>query len=169
MTNANFGSHRNILYLKMIVGFSFLAILATTYLTYLHFAPDAAEFCHFNDKFNCDLVNKSIWSVINLGFVKIPVSLMGLATYIILLVGSLGLVKGWAFTKIHSALTPTLVCRLLSYLTFIGVVFSLYLTYIEAFVLQTFCIFCLIQQLILLIIFVLFLVMRRNDLGDAKA
>ncbi len=156
-------------FLKIVTALSFIAIFVTLYLTYLHYAPEASEYCNFNDKFNCDIVNKSPWATLDLGFIAIPVSLMGLGTYILLFLASLGLLKQWDFTKLHKALTHHMVVRLLTYLTFIGVIFSLYLTYIEAFVLHTFCIFCLAQQLIILIIFVLFLAMRRSELVSVKA
>lgn len=142
--------------LTIIAALSFIAMGVTAYLTYLHFEPTASDFCNFSDQWNCDIVNKSEWSVINLGFVEIPVAIMGFGTYLFLFLGSLGVVKKWRFQKIHSWFRPGHVINVMRYFTYIGVVFTLYLTYIETFKLQTYCIFCVIQQILILIIAVLF-------------
>lgn len=142
--------------LKIIAVLAFIAMGVTAYLTYMHYKPEASDFCNFGDQWNCDIVNKSEWSVIDLGFIEIPVAILGFSTYLILFIGSVGVVKKWRFQKIHSWLRPGKVVNLMRYLTYIGLIFSLYLTYVEAFKLQTFCLFCVIQQVIIFIIAVLF-------------
>lgn len=142
--------------LTAVVVFSILAIGVTAYLTYLHFEPTASEFCNLSEKFNCDIVNKSIWSRIDLGFVEVPVSILGLLYYVTVLIVTIGLLKKWKFEKILKWLEPKNVIRILLLMTFLGVIFSLYLTYIEAFKLETYCIFCLSQQVIILILLGLF-------------
>lgn len=141
----------------MISVLSFIAMLVTVYLTYMHFKPDASSVCDFNDKFNCDIVNKSPWSVIDLGFIEIPVAILGFGTYLILFLGATGLVYKW---ETWQALNSKKLIDLMIFLSAVGVVFSLYLTYIEAFVLYTFCIFCLIQQVIIAMILGLLVVVR---------
>ena len=152
----------------MLIAVVVLAILAmgvTSYLTYLHYVPSAAEFCNFNDQFNCDVVNKSQWSYIALGPVEIPVAIMGFLYYLGVAIGTIGVLKGWKFTKIWKWFEPMNVIRLMRWLTYVGVVFALYLTYIEAFVLYTFCVFCVIQQVLIVFILSLFLGIRTGKGG----
>lgn len=114
-----------------------IAIPATAFLVYLHYQPEASTVCNLGAALNCDIVNKSIYAEI----FGIPVAILGLITYLILLFFS---IRG--FFRNQKKLIPYLTLFTLG-----GVVFSLYLTYIEAFVLKTYCVFCVTQQIIILI------------------
>jgi vitamin-K-epoxide reductase (warfarin-sensitive) len=92
-----------------------------------HYAKSATSYCEFGEKFNCDIVNRSEYSSV----LGIPVSLVGVAGYGLLLTLS-------TLWRSRSE-TPG---RLLMAAT-AGLVFALYLTYIEAYVLTTWCILCL--------------------------
>ena len=92
-----------------------------------HYAKSATSYCEFGEKFNCDIVNRSEYSSV----AGIPVSLIGVAGYGLLLTLS----TLWR----SRPETPT---RLLMAAA-AGLVFALYLTYIEAYVLTTWCILCL--------------------------
>lgn len=92
-----------------------------------HYAKSATSYCEFGEKFNCDIVNRSEYS----SLAGIPVSLIGVAGYGLLLTLS----TLWR----SRPETPT---RLLMAAA-AGLVFALYLTYIEAYVLTTWCILCL--------------------------
>ena len=92
-----------------------------------HYAKSATAYCEFGEKFNCDIVNRSEYSSV----AGIPVSLIGVAGYGLLLTLS-------TLRRSHPE-TPT---RLLVAAA-AGLVFALYLTYIEAYVLTTWCILCL--------------------------
>ena len=92
-----------------------------------HYAKSATSYCEFGEKFNCDIVNRSEYSSV----MGIPVSLVGVAGYGLLLTLS-------TLWRSRSE-TPG---RLLMAAT-AGLVFALYLTYIEAYVLTTWCILCL--------------------------
>lgn len=137
---------------------AFLALLDSAYLTYAHYAPEAAEFCTINNKFDCQTVNTSIWSIIDLGTIEIPIAAMAVGFYGFLMIVSFGLARKWKFQKIHKMLRDGIVIKILHYLTILGVIFSLYLTYIEAFKLYTFCLLCLLQMLLILAIMILFFV-----------
>ncbi len=130
-----------------------LAMLICAYLIYLHFEPDSNSFCNISAGFNCDIVNKSAWSYLNLGGLKIPVAVMGFLTYLILFLGSFSLFMDWKLEKVLPFLKSKMVVFLMILLSAVGIGFSLYLSYIEAFVLYNFCIFCLTQQVIIIIIF----------------
>lgn len=148
--------------LKAIIVLAVLAMGVTAYLTYLHYEPTAAEFCNFNTQFNCDIVNKSQWSYIAIGSLEIPVAIMGFLYYLGVLIACVGLIKKWRFTAVHKIFTTHKVLWLLRWITYFGVLFALYLTYIETFVLHTYCIFCLIQQFLILGIMGLFIAIRMN-------
>jgi uncharacterized membrane protein len=115
-----------------------------------HFARSATSFCDFNEKFNCDVVNRSEYSAV----MGIPVAVIGVIGY-----GCLLLLSTWQGSR---AQTPT---RLLL-LALPGLGFALYLTYIEAYVLTTWCILCLISLTLIALITVLSAILR---MGAAKS
>lgn len=157
--------------LKWIAGLSVIGMADAAYLTYMHFKPEASDFCNFGDQWNCDIVNKSTYSYIDLGFFELPVAIMGFGTYLIFFIGAILLVKKFRFQKIHKSLRDGVVLKLLRWLSVVGFLFSLWLTYVEAFILQTFCLFCVISQVTILLIMVLFFVMNsiiKKNKKDAK-
>jgi len=116
-----------------------LAGIAVSLYSFLHNQGFASgEFCSIGETLNCDVVNKGPYSKIY----GIPVSLIGVAGYLFLGLG--------AFLKLRQpkdkGLTLFLVLASLA-----GFAFSLYLTGIEAFVLETWCLLCLTSQLIILL------------------
>ena len=98
-----------------------------------HYAKSATEFCDFSQQFSCDIVNRSEYSSI----VGIPVAAIGIGGYAVLFVLA-------TFWKLRAE-TPN---RLLG-AAVAGLAFALYLTYIEAYVLATWCILCLISLLLI--------------------
>ena len=92
-----------------------------------HYAASPSGFCDFNQKFNCDIVNRSEYSSI----VGIPVAGIGLVGYGLLFVLS-------AFRQAHRETSTQLFGAAI-----VGLAFALYLTYIEAYKLETWCILCL--------------------------
>ncbi len=96
-----------------------------------------SEPCSINDKWDCGVVNHSPYAMIR----GVPVAAIGIAGY--LLIGTLG------FMRRRGLL---LVCVLIE----LG--FALYLTNIEAHVLQVWCLYCVISQGIIAVITVLALV-----------
>lgn len=104
-----------------------------------HYAKSATQFCDFNQKFSCDIVNRSEYSSI----VGIPVAGIGVVGYAFLLILS---------TYLCARLeTPN---RLLG-AAIAGLAFALYLTYIEGYVLTAWCILCLISLALISLISVL--------------
>ncbi|MGC1451887.1 MAG: vitamin K epoxide reductase family protein [Candidatus Sulfotelmatobacter sp.] len=109
-----------------------------------HYAKSATAFCDLSQKFSCDIVNRSEYSTL----MGIPVAGIGLAGYAALFVLA-------AFWK-SRAETPN---RLLG-AALAGLGFALYLTYIEAYLLMTWCILCLISLLLISLISVLAIVVK---------
>lgn len=129
---------------KWLALLSFVGAGLSFYLTYLHFVPEASTICQLGELFDCDVVNKSQYSEI----LGIPVSILGAGYYIAMFIFSAlfswknDLFKG---VDLHDLFRGAFV------VTAAGIAFSLYLTYVEAFVLYAFCIFCVVQQIIILI------------------
>jgi vitamin-K-epoxide reductase (warfarin-sensitive) len=104
-----------------------------------HYAKSATSFCEFGQKFDCDIVNRSEYSSI----MGIPIAGIGVLGY--------GLLLALSTLYQQRAETPT---RLLL-ASAVGLAFALYLTYVEAYLLETWCILCL-SSLALITIITLF-------------
>jgi len=127
---------------RMLLVISLLAlggVLVSSVSLYHHYGTAQSSFCDFGENFNCDMVNRSIYSVV----FGIPVALIGVIGYLVLL--------GLATLYRAKAETPALL--LMAALAGLG--FALYLTYIEAFVLAVWCILCLTSLTLILAITVL--------------
>ena len=109
-----------------------------------HYAKSATTYCDISQKFSCDIVNRSEYSTL----MGIPVAGIGVAGYAFLFFVS-------TFKKSELE-TPN---RLLG-AAIAGLLFALYLTYIEAYVLTTWCIMCLASLVLIFLITLLAIVMR---------
>ena len=132
-------------FFRLLFYLSLCGALLTAYLIYQHYKPAGSSYCNVNTYINCDIVNKSTYSEI----LGIPVSVLGFLTYVFFFIISAGALKG---KKIKPRVLP-----LVTAFSGIAAVFSLYLTYVEFFVLRAVCLLCLSQQLILLLVFLTFL------------
>ena len=97
-----------------------LGILASSLALREHYRTDPSP-CSINDKWDCGIVNQSAFAVMW----GIPVACIGIAGYLLL-----GLL---AWRRAY---------RLLLVAALAGLGFSLYLTHIEAKILQVWCIYC---------------------------
>ena len=90
-----------------------------------HYSGVKTEYCDLGENFNCDLVNRSVYSRVG----PVPVAAIGLVGYALLLALSRMKRRGaWALMLIGAIA---------------GLAFALYLTYIEAYVLGVWCLLCL--------------------------
>ena len=131
-------AHNRILF-ALIVLLSLAGVIVSAVSLQRHYAKSPTEFCDFSQKFSCDIVNRSEYSTIQ----GIPVAGIGVVGYTTLLV----LASFWK----SRADTPN---RLLA-AAIAGLAFALYLTYIEAYELMTWCILCLISLVLISLISVL--------------
>ena len=104
-----------------------------------HYAKSATSFCDLGEKFNCDIVNRSEQSEV----MGIPVAAIGVVGY-----GAL-----FALSTFYRSRTET-PFRLLIAAT-AGLLFAFYLTYVEAYVLMTWCVLCLSSLALISLISVL--------------
>ena len=116
-----------------------------------HYGTSETSYCDFAANFNCDIVNRSVYSTV----LGVPDALIGIFGY--------GLLLGLATFYRAKAETPLM----LLIASTAGLGFALYLTYIEKFVLATWCILCLSSLTLIFLITALasFLAassMRRN-------
>lgn len=90
---------------------------------------------------DCNSVNASQWSTL----AGIPIAYLGFAAYVALIL----LILFGKKIKFIAAYAD----YLYFFITLVGFLFSAYLTYIEAFVLKTFCQWCLVSALMMTILF----------------
>ena len=120
---------RNSVLFALIAVLSFAGVIDSAIALQRHYAKSDTRFCDISQKFSCDIVNRSEYSTL----AGIPVAGIGVAGYAVLFVLS-------TFWKSRVD-TPV---RLLA-TAFAGLAFALYLTYVEAYQLTTWCILCLIS------------------------
>jgi uncharacterized membrane protein len=101
-----------------------------------HFAKSATPYCDFSQKFSCDIVNRSEYSSI----MGIPVAFIGV----------LGYAAIFGLSTLQRSRSET--ASRIFIMALVGVAFALYLTYIEAFVLTTWCILCIISLALICLI-----------------
>ena len=120
---------RNRILFLLVALLSLAGVIVSVVSLQRHYAKSATAFCDFNQKFSCDIVNRSEYSTIQ----GVPVAGIGVAGYAVLFV----LATYWK----SRTETPN---RLLG-AAIAGLAVALYLTYIEAYELMTWCILCLIS------------------------
>ena len=141
-------AHR--LLFALIAVLSVAGIIVSAISLERHYAKSATQFCDFSQGFSCDIVNRSEYS----SMVGIPVAGIGVVGY--------GVLLALATFLRARAETPN---RLLG-AAIAGLAFALYLTYVEAYVLETWCILCLLSLAFISLISLLALVAK---LKGAKA
>ncbi len=139
-------------YFLLIILCAVLGALVSVLSLHLHYHRDASSFCNINATFDCDAVNRSTYSEV----IGIPVALVGLLAYLVML--------GLAVFQREKPETPAL----LLFLGASGLVVSLYLTYVEAAVLQTWCILCLASLLSITLITLFSTVQVRSEVRGAQ-
>ncbi|MFA4872791.1 MAG: vitamin K epoxide reductase family protein [Patescibacteria group bacterium] len=125
--------------------FMLIALLAgigaalSALLIYLHYQPQEG-WCTVGNGFSCDIVNRGVYGEI----AGVPVSFIGIIGYVSLCAMAL-----WinAYQEKRVGFLPLI--RIMVAGAFL---FSLYLTYLEAFVLYTFCLFCIGSFILVLLL-----------------
>ena len=115
-----------------------------------HYAKSASSYCDLGESFNCDIVNRSTYSVV----LGLPVALIGIIGYAMLL----------ALSTLYRAKAETPAMLLIGALG--GLAFALYLTYVEAFVLAVWCLLCLSSLVLILSITLLSSVMVLHSIRN---
>ncbi len=139
--------------LEIILVFSLLALITSTYLLFLHYS-DTSSFCDVSEGISCDIVNRSEYSEI----FNIPVSLFALITFYFISIITIATLKN----KKIFGLNKEKIYDIIFWLMIIGCFLALYLIYIEAFVLYAVCPLCVLLDIIILIILLTIIKLRRR-------
>jgi uncharacterized membrane protein len=109
----------------LIVILAVIGIAVSSLALKVHYDDPGKEPCSINERWDCGVVNHSPYAVI----LGVPVAAIGIAGY--LLIGVLGFARcrGWLLAA-----------------TLVGFAFALYLTNVEAHVLEVYCLYCVISQ-----------------------
>lgn len=113
--------------MRLLAVFAALGIVISSVSLWQHFGHDKTSFCDLNQTFNCDLVNRSEFSV----FAGVPVALIGILGYLLLL----------ALATFYRQKTETPALLLL--FSACGLAFALRLAYFEAYYIHAWCMLCL--------------------------
>lgn len=140
------------LFLFLIIVLSLIGIADAIHLLEIKLGGHQGVFCDISTKFNCSGVNHSEYAE----FLGVPVAVLGLAGYVFLgimaglLLNRDSLRKKLFYKRLFGFVTPFTLWLLAA----IGFVFQLYLTIVEAYVLDQYCIFCLASQLLIFLILI---------------
>lgn len=102
-------------------------VIVSSVSLYHHYGTSKTAYCDIGTAFNCDIVNRSTYSTV----MGIPDALIGILGYGALIV----------FSTLYRARLETPSILLAG--AVVGLGFALYLTYVEAYVLDAWCILCL--------------------------
>lgn len=113
--------------LWLIAILALAGIVVSSVSLHHHYGTSQTNYCDFGASFNCDIVNRSVYSTV----LGVPDALIGIFGYALLL----------ALATFYRTKAETPLMLLVA--STVGLGFALYLTYIEKFVLATWCILCL--------------------------
>lgn len=125
--------------LLVIAALAVAGIAVSSVSLYHHYGTSKTNYCDIGENFNCDIVNRSTYSTV----LGIPDALIGILGYGALL----------ALATLYRRKAETPIILLIASVAGLG--FALYLTYVEAFVLATWCILCLSSLTVISLITVL--------------
>ena len=118
-----------------------------------HYAKSKTSYCDIGDNFNCDIVNRSRYSTV----MGLPVAGIGVVGYLALL----------SLSTLYRQKSDTPILLLTASLA--GLAFAIYLTYIEKFVLATWCILCLSSLFLIFAITVLSSALVIGSAGESPS
>jgi vitamin-K-epoxide reductase (warfarin-sensitive) len=137
--------------LTLISWMAIAGIVVSSISLYHHYGTTKSSYCDFGASFNCDMVNRSIYSVV----LGVPVALIGVMGYAALLL----------LSTIYRSKAETPAVLFIGALAGLG--FALYLTYVEKFVLAVWCVLCLSSLAVIFLIALLALALLGNSMRKA--
>jgi uncharacterized membrane protein len=120
----------------LIILLAIAGIVVSSLALKVHY-DTGSEPCSINDKWDCGVVNHSPYAVIY----GVPVAAVGIVGYLLIAILAFLRKRGW-----------------LALAVLVGLAFALYLTNIEAHVLEVWCVYCVISQAIIAVLTLLALV-----------
>ena len=137
---------------KALIVLSSIGLLNAFYLTWIKLANQVAQCAGIGD---CEAVNSSPYSEIG----GIPIALLGAAAFLVILLVLL-------FEERNETLRengPLLVVAI----SLVGVFYSVYLTYLEVYVIKAICPYCVLSALVLVALLILSWQRLRAQWGQA--
>ncbi len=125
---------------RMMIFMAIVGVLISLYLTWLYFNPSEGSFCNINDKFDCNAVNTSSYSVFIL-----PIAFIGVLGYLSLIFVGIALMKRVRITQKHLHWIGI-------GLASAGFIFSAYLFYAQAYLIGKWCIMCIVSFILITLI-----------------
>jgi len=120
----------------VIVFLALIGVVVAALALRVHYSTETQP-CDINEKWDCGIVNHSPFAEV----AHVPVAAIGIAGYLAM--------AGLAIARRR---------RLLLLFTVVGLGFSLYLTYIEKYVLEVYCVYCVASLTLIVALTVLSLV-----------
>lgn len=117
----------------LIALIAFAGVVVSSLALQVHYST-STEPCSINEKWDCGIVNRSSFAVIE----HIPVAAIGIAGYLVLALLALLRRRGLLFLS-----------------TLPGLGFALYLSHIERDILEVWCLYCVISQGIIVLLMLL--------------
>lgn len=157
-------SERSLLPRMAAAMLALVGLIDSTYLTIHHYRPSISLVCPVGG--GCETVQTSMWSMFPPGSNGIPVALMGVIGYSVLLLLAL-------LSLQRDRIGPIAVPSALLLVASGGLAFSFYLTFLQLFVIQAICFWCVISALCELGIWTAALInwraWRKEQTSDAQA
>lgn len=126
---------------------SLVGVGISSYAVSLHYATGPSV-CSVSDFINCDLVNRGRYSTI----AGVPVAAIGIVGYVVLAVLASVHLNGRRLFRRDLAAAATL-----------GFLYTLYLTYLELFVIRAICLVCVASAIVMTTIFLLVITANRRQ------
>jgi uncharacterized membrane protein len=142
--------------IKWIIFLSILGLIVSIYLTITHYNTEPDPFCEALGG-GCEIVSKGPWSEIDGILMEqfnifidfpLPVSVVGLLGFIFTILVSILLLKKKEFKLSKYNINKSFMIKTLFWANLVGLIFALYLTYIEFILLDTFCVYCDISKIL---------------------
>jgi vitamin-K-epoxide reductase (warfarin-sensitive) len=120
----------------LIILLAIVGIVVSSLALKVHY-DTGSEPCSINDKWDCGVVNHSPYAVMY----GVPVAAVGIVGYLLIAILAFLRKLGWLLLAV-----------------LLGLAFALYLTHIEAHVLEVWCVYCAISQAIIGVLAILAMV-----------
>ncbi len=146
--------------LIILFSLSFLALVDSSVITYLHYSPSSSSLCNFGANFDCGVVSHSVYAnidnvfyflAVDLGLsfpiitIAIPVAVMGILVFLLIKTGILHIWHGKSIGKF----SPSHMLWVIRGILIFATVYGLWLIYIQKYVLRTYCVYCLVLDLLI--------------------
>ncbi len=141
---------------------SLIGVIDSLYLFYGEISNNLYCIISLNQSFNCKTVNFSKYAKI----FGIPVSFFGVLFYLTIIISMIIIYYSIKNDRFSDDLINSLITLVLPILTIFSMLFSTYLTVIEALVLKSFCEFCLLSYVCSILLVFSVMLLKKERFGS---